>query len=93
MVVGVCIEILQADEETPSEPSLKRTRVLFVQNGSWMGQFGAMGCFSFYPAKNLGAYGEGGALVTNDGFAARARALHDHAQSRRFYHDEIGHNY
>ena len=59
-----------------------------------MGQFGATGCFSFYPGKNLGAYGEGGALVTNDdGFAARARALRDHGQSRRFYHDEIGHNY
>ena len=59
-----------------------------------MGQFGATGCFSFYRGKNLGAYGEGGALITNDdGFAARARALRDHGQSRRFYHDEIGHNY
>ena len=59
-----------------------------------VGQFGVMGCFSFYPGKNLGAYGEGGALVTNDdGFAARARALRDHGQSQRYYHDEIGYNY
>jgi dTDP-4-amino-4,6-dideoxygalactose transaminase len=59
-----------------------------------IGQFGAMACYSFYPGKNLGAYGEGGALVTNDDeFASRARALRDHGQSQRYYHDEIGYNY
>jgi dTDP-4-amino-4,6-dideoxygalactose transaminase len=59
-----------------------------------VGQFGLMGCFSFYPGKNLGAYGEGGALVTNDDdLAARARALRDHGQSQRYYHDEIAYNY
>jgi dTDP-4-amino-4,6-dideoxygalactose transaminase len=58
------------------------------------GQLGVMGCFSFYPGKNLGAYGEGGALVTDDPqFAARARALREHGQSQRYYHDEIGYNY
>src|SRR5262249_9457279 len=57
------------------------------------GQLGLMGCFSFYPGKNLGAYGEGGALVTDDPqFAARARALREHGQSQRYYHDEIGYN-
>lgn len=62
--------------------------------GHRVGQFGSMGCFSFYPGKNLGAYGEGGALVTNsDRFAARARALRDHGQSQRYYHDEIAYNY
>jgi dTDP-4-amino-4,6-dideoxygalactose transaminase len=62
--------------------------------GSRAGKLGAMGCFSFYPGKNLGAYGEGGALVTNDSqFAARARSLRDHGQSQRYYHDEIGYNY
>ena len=62
---------------------------------SWIvGNFGAMACFSFYPGKNLGAYGEGGALVTNNAaFAARARALRDHGSSQRYYHDEIGYNY
>ena len=59
-----------------------------------VGQFGVMGCFSFYPGKNLGAYGEGGALVTNDDdLAARARALRDHGQSQRYYHDEVAYNY
>jgi dTDP-4-amino-4,6-dideoxygalactose transaminase len=62
--------------------------------GRRVGQLGAIACFSFYPGKNLGAYGEGGALVTNDSrFAARARALRDHGQSQRYYHDEIGYNY
>lgn len=65
-----------------------------LYKGRRVGQLGAIGCFSFYPGKNLGAYGEGGALVTNDTrFAARARALRDHGQSQRYYHDEIGYNY
>ena len=46
-----------------------------LYKGQRIGQFGLMSCFSFYPGKNLGAYGEGGALVTNDEkLAARARA-------------------
>ena len=58
------------------------------------GTFGQCGCFSFYPGKNLGAYGEGGAVVTdNDGIASRLRSLRDHAQEKRYYHDEIGFNY
>ena len=62
--------------------------------GKGAGTFGMCGCFSFYPGKNLGAYGEGGAVVTNDdGIAARLRALRDHAQSERYYHDEVGFNY
>jgi dTDP-4-amino-4,6-dideoxygalactose transaminase len=62
--------------------------------GRRVGQFGVMSCYSFYPGKNLGAYGEGGALVTNDDeIAARARALRDHGQSQRYYHDEIAYNY
>ena len=59
-----------------------------------VGQFGQIACFSFYPGKNLGAYGEGGALVTNDASPARrARSLRDHAQTERYLHDEIGYNY
>src|SRR3989449_2754214 len=62
--------------------------------GRRVGTFGAMSCFSFYPGKNLGACGEGGALVTNDAaLAARARALRDHGSTRRYYHDEVGFNY
>jgi dTDP-4-amino-4,6-dideoxygalactose transaminase len=62
--------------------------------GRRVGQFGQIACFSFYPSKNLGAYGEGGALTTNDAsFAQRARSLRDHAQSQKYLHDEIGYNY
>jgi len=59
-----------------------------------VGNFGAPGVFSFYPGKNLGAYGEGGALVTSDpNLAERARALRNHGSTVRYYHDEIGYNY
>jgi dTDP-4-amino-4,6-dideoxygalactose transaminase len=58
------------------------------------GTFGLCGCFSFYPGKNLGACGEGGAVVTDDdAIAARLRALRDHAQAQRYHHDELGFNY
>lgn len=63
-------------------------------NGKVVGAFGAISCYSFYPGKNLGAHGEGGALVTNDAaYAARARALREHGSTQRYYHDEIGFNY
>ncbi len=62
--------------------------------GKRTGQFGAIACTSFYPGKNLGAYGEGGALLTdNDEYAAHARRLRDHGQSQRYHHDEVGFNY
>lgn len=62
--------------------------------GKMVGAFGAVSGFSFYPGKNLGAYGEGGALVTNNAaFAARARSLREHGSTQRYYHDEIGFNY
>jgi dTDP-4-amino-4,6-dideoxygalactose transaminase len=62
--------------------------------GKRVGQFGQIACFSFYPGKNLGAYGEGGALITNNpAIAQRARSLRDHAQRQRYLHDEIGYNY
>ena len=62
--------------------------------GRRCGQFGCMTGFSFYPGKNLGAYGEGGALVTDDdNFAARAKSLREHGSRTRYYHDEVGYNY
>jgi dTDP-4-amino-4,6-dideoxygalactose transaminase len=62
--------------------------------GKRVGQFGRTACFSFYPTKNLGAYGEGGALVTDDdAIAARARSLRSHAASQPYHHDEVGYNY
>jgi len=62
--------------------------------GKTVGTFGVMSEFSFYPGKNLGACGEGGALVTNnEAYAARARSLREHGQTQRYYHDEVGYNY
>jgi dTDP-4-amino-4,6-dideoxygalactose transaminase len=63
-------------------------------HGQGAGTLGLCGCFSFYPGKNLGAYGEAGAVVTDDdGVARRLQALRDHAQSRRYHHAELGFNY
>lgn len=57
------------------------------------GSIGDAGCFSFYPAKNLGAIGEGGAIVTADaGFAAKLRMLRNHGQSGKNNHALIGWN-
>ncbi len=61
--------------------------------GNCVGSIGRVGCFSFYPGKNLGAFGEAGAVVTNDAAtAARMRRLRDHAQDGRHNHVEIGYN-
>jgi dTDP-4-amino-4,6-dideoxygalactose transaminase len=61
--------------------------------GQRVGTFGRAGCFSFYPGKNLGACGEGGAVITDDaGIAQRIRQLRDHAQESRHHHVEIGFN-
>jgi dTDP-4-amino-4,6-dideoxygalactose transaminase len=62
--------------------------------GQRAGSVGQVSCFSFYPTKNLGAVGEGGAITTNDdAVAARLRALRDHAQLTRYRHEELGFNY
>src|SRR5262245_43571350 len=59
-----------------------------------VGAIGRLGCFSFYPGKNLGAAGEGGLVVTDSAaLARRIRALRDHAQEERYVHGEIGFNY
>jgi dTDP-4-amino-4,6-dideoxygalactose transaminase len=61
--------------------------------GRKAGSIGAAGCFSFYPGKNLGAYGEGGGIVTNDeALAAKIRMFRDHGQAKKYYHDIIGWN-
>ncbi len=57
------------------------------------GSMGAAGCFSFYPGKNLGAFGEGGAVVTQDReIAARIRMLRDHGQQEKYIHQVEGYN-
>lgn len=62
--------------------------------GKHVGTFGHVGCFSFYPGKNLGTCGEGGAVITNDAeIASRCRRIRDHGQTRRYYHYQLGYNY
>lgn len=57
------------------------------------GTFGLTGCFSFYPGKNLGAFGEAGAITTNDeNMYERIKVLRDHGQKTKYIHDEIGWN-
>jgi dTDP-4-amino-4,6-dideoxygalactose transaminase len=57
------------------------------------GSMGKAAAFSFYPGKNLGACGEGGAVTTNDReVAATIRMLRDHGQARKYYHDMEGYN-
>lgn len=61
--------------------------------GRRAGSIGDVGCFSFYPGKNLGAYGDGGALVTSDAAVAeRARLLRDFGQTRKYEHAIKGDN-
>jgi len=57
------------------------------------GTIGHIGCTSFFPSKNLGCYGDGGALFTNDDeLAARIKMVVNHGQSARYYHDVVGVN-
>ena len=57
------------------------------------GSMGQAAAFSFYPGKNLGACGEGGAITTNDeGIARMCKMIRDHGQSKKYYHDIEGYN-
>jgi dTDP-4-amino-4,6-dideoxygalactose transaminase len=62
--------------------------------GHRVGSIGNLGCFSFYPSKNLGAYGEGGMVVTNNiDYARTIRMLRDWGQEHKYYYDIKGFNY
>ena len=57
------------------------------------GAIGHIGCTSFYPSKNLGAYGDGGAIFTDDdALAVKLKMIASHGQSKRYYHDVVGCN-
>jgi dTDP-4-amino-4,6-dideoxygalactose transaminase len=61
--------------------------------GRRAGSIGDAGCFSFYPGKNLGAYGEAGAITTNnEDLAEKMRIFRDHGQARKYYHSMVGWN-
>ncbi len=64
------------------------------RHGRMAGSFGMAAAFSFYPGKNLGAWGEGGAVTTDsDELAARLRSFRDHGSSEKYFYEQIGHNY
>ena len=82
----------------------KRKKVLVIEDaaqahgaeykGRRCGSMGDIGCFSFYPGKNLGAYGEGGAVTTNNpDYAKMTRILRDWGTDKKYYHDYKGFNY
>ncbi len=65
-----------------------------TQDGQKSGNFGDCGCFSFYPSKNLSAFGDGGLVTTNSRtIADKVRVLREHGQSARYYYETIGGNF
>ncbi len=63
-------------------------------DGRRVGSLGHAACFSFYPGKNLGAYGDGGAVTTDDeALAAKLRKLRDHGRVSKYVHDELGYGH
>lgn len=64
-----------------------------LYGGKMTGTFGDVGCFSFYPSKNLGAFGDGGAIVTNDeALAKEIKILRNYGSEKRYYFKEVGLN-
>ncbi len=62
-------------------------------NGKKVGNFGNLACFSFYPSKNLGAYGDGGMIVTNDDkLYKKLKLSRNYGQQKKYYHDFVGVN-
>jgi len=61
--------------------------------GRKVGSIGDVGCFSFFPSKNLAGYGDGGMVISkHEAIAAKVRMLRNHGSSKRYYHQEVGYN-
>jgi dTDP-4-amino-4,6-dideoxygalactose transaminase len=67
--------------------------ILAQYRGKYTGSIGHIGCFSFFPTKNLGAYGDAGMIITNDeDIAKKLRILRDHGAKEKYYHVILGCN-
>ena len=78
------------------EDSAQAVGALYKTDGSFRkaGSFGEISAFSFYPSKNLGAYGNGGAVVTDNArLAGRVRMLINHGQKKKYHHNILGWNF
>ena len=65
-----------------------------TQDGIKCGNFGYLGCFSFYPSKNLGGFGDGGLVTTNsENLAEKIKTLRDHGQAPRYFYKVVGGNF
>jgi dTDP-4-amino-4,6-dideoxygalactose transaminase len=94
----------QACDMDPIVELAKRHNIVIIEDacqahlaeykGRKVGSFGVAAAFSFYPGKNLGAYGEAGAVVTNDtALFKKLSKLRDHGQVEKYLHEMFGHNY
>lgn len=85
------MEIAQAHQLWMIEDCAQATGATWA--GAKVGSIGHVGCFSFYPTKNLGACGDAGAITTNDPeLAAKLRKLRDHGQQQRYVYEALGVN-
>lgn len=94
----------QSADLDPLKEIAKKHNIILVEDaaqahlaeykGKTIGGLTAAASFSYYPGKNLGAYGEGGAVTTNDEVLYnKVKKLREHGQSQKYYHDSFGHNY
>ena len=94
----------QAADMTPIMEIAQRHGLIVIEDaaqahgaeyqGKRVGSIGHMGTFSFYPGKNLGAYGEGGIVTTNNvDYVNKIRLLRDWGQEKKYHHDMLAYNY
>jgi dTDP-4-amino-4,6-dideoxygalactose transaminase len=92
---GQCADMGALESVAPGVPIVEDAcqAIGAEYRGQRAGSIGSVGCFSFYPTKNLGGWGDGGLLTTNDGdLAAKLRIFRDHGMNPRYHHHVVGVN-